>query len=274
MKTQQQLEQEAILSDANPLNRLFPTTAKRNRLAADVENGPTETPGIGRETWDEIAGRYQRRGADLQGRTGPVLDETQANQSREMQMGALGLLQAQAGGWAPSSAAILANRANENAVRAAGQQVTSAKSLGGALATLRHAGEGAGQAMLAGNAANADARAAEISRGQAGYLAGAGAVRAGDIGAATQNAQLAAQQRALNEAGQQSYEAMQRNARYAQQHAGQLAQDTQNQQVADIAAIDAQKQAAERDAVAGFVGTAASVGSGAITAGMRKKGAK
>lgn len=135
-----------------------------------------------------------------------TVDQTQANESRGLSMDALGMLRAQGAGTAPSSAGILANRANENAVRQAGAQVAGARSAGGGIAALRGAGNAAGTAMLAGNAHNADARAAEVSGGQGAYAGGAGAINKQDIGVATTDAQLAAQQRALNEQRQQYFE--------------------------------------------------------------------
>jgi hypothetical protein len=263
---QQKAFDDWYLSDANPINRVLPQTAKRNRLAAVTAEGPQQTRGIGNETWDEVTGRYQQRGADLQHRTGPVLDETQANQSRAMQLGALDMLRRQGSGEAPSAAEVYAQRANQQAVMGAGQAVTGARTMGGALATLRSAGQQAGNAMLAGNAQNAAARAGEISHGQGAFAQGAGTLRGGDITAAGANATLEAQQRARNEAAQQNYESMAAHARTQEMEAGRIAQQTQNQRIADVEAIDAQKQANEQAAVGGFVSNMASVGSGAIAA--------
>lgn len=242
----------------------------QGELGQDIANGPEQTPGIGYESFDDITGRYQRRGADLQHRTGPTLDETQANQSRGMQLNALEMLRRQGSGEAPSAAAIMSQRANQNAVMQTGQQMTGARNVGGALAALRM---GAG-ASLGANAANAAGRAGEVSQGQGAYMGGTTALRGGDINAATQNAQLAAGQRSLNEAAQQNYEGMSRNARYAQQHAGQLAQGTHNQQVQDLAALKAAEKDRERAVAGQMVGTMSSVGQGAISAGTaaaRKK---
>ena len=135
-------------------------------LQTDIQNGPEKYPGIGNESWEDATARYRQRGADLQHRTGPVLDQTQADQARGLQMSGLDMLRRQADGSAPSSAGILADRANQNAVMAAGHQVTGARTAAGGIAALRGAGEAAGASALAGNAQNANARAGEIIRGQ------------------------------------------------------------------------------------------------------------
>ncbi len=160
----------------------------------------------GTEAWDQDVDRARRMGEEGQHRTAVQLDQTQANESRGMEMGALGMLRRQGDGSAPSAAAILSNRANEGAVQAAGQQQTAARGIGARIAATGAAGQQAGQTALAGNAANANLRAGEISHGQGSYAGATGAVQGQDIGAATTNAQLEAQQRAMNEARQQEFE--------------------------------------------------------------------
>jgi hypothetical protein len=156
--------------------------------------------------YDTDVDRARRKGAEGQTRTAVQLDQTQANESRGLEMGALGMLRAQADGSAPSSSAILSQRANQNAVGGAAQQVTAAHGPGGRVAAFGAAGQTAGRSMLAGNAANADVRAGEISKGQGSYTNATGVVNAQDIGAATQNAQYEAAQRAMNEQRQQEFE--------------------------------------------------------------------
>jgi hypothetical protein len=148
--------------------------------------------------------RYRAMGA--QGH-GPVqLDLAHANAAGVNQLNALSQLRRQASGQAASSAEILANRANQNAIAQSGQQVTSAKSTGSALAALRNGAPSAmGQAMAA-NAQNASARAAEISKAQSTYAGSANQTMGQDVAQATTNAQLAAQTRALNEKRQQDFE--------------------------------------------------------------------
>ncbi len=253
------------------LQRNMPSSGLGNDLADQLDlktrigNGAEQFTGIGNESFEDATNRYRQRGEQLQQRTGPVVNEGQANGSRVLEMGALGMLRRQADGSAPSSSAILSQRANQNAIAAAGQQVAGARTTGGGIAALRGAGNTAGNAMLAGNAQNADQRAAEISRGQANYLSGTGAVRGQDIGVATQNAQLAAQQQALNEAGQQHYEGMGVNTRNSAQTLGQQAQGQLNTDKADLRQMEAQKSKQENDNAMQAVGTTMAVGSGGMS---------
>ncbi len=216
----------------------------------------------GETAYDKDIDRDRQMGAAAQGTAPVTLDQTQANESRGLQMGALGLLRAQGDGSAPSSAGILAQRANENAVRQAGAQVAGARSAGGGIAALRGAGNTAGDAMLAGNAHNADARAGEISHGQNAYAGGAGTVNKQDLGAATANAQLAAQQRAVDEQRQQYFERQAYDTRGFQR---QVSNDNtamlHRQQQADRAYRDARSQA-DWDKGKMVVGTVLSGGTG------------
>ncbi len=185
--------------------------------------------------------RYRDKGA--QGQASVNLDQTHTNASRQLQMNALGLLRAQGDGSAPSSAAILSQRANQNAVQSAAMQTAGAKTAGGGIAASRGAGNSAGSAMLAGNAQNANTRLGEISKGQGGYASGTGALMGQDIGEATTSANLEATQNALNEHRQQAYEKMAWDARNAEMNAANQAhnQDTQRQQ-AERAQRDAENQ--------------------------------
>ncbi len=182
---------------------------------ADNAPAPGQTSFGGSESAaDNEIGRYRAMGAVRQ--PAAQLDQTQANESRGLQMNALEMLRAQAEGTAPSSAAILSQRANENAARNAGMAAAGARSTGGAIAASRAAGDMAGQAALSGNAQNANERGAELSHGQASYAGGTGAVNAADIGAATSNAGFEAQQHALDQGRQQGFERLGWNTRNAQ----------------------------------------------------------
>ena len=202
---------------------------------------PNGNPINGTSAADQDVERYRKMGAAAQ--PAAQLDQTQANESRGLQMGALGLLRQQSDGSAPSSAAILSQRANQNAIAQAGQIVAGAKSAGGGIAALRGAGNAAGNSMLAGNAANADARAGEISRGQSAYASSAGALNAGDIGAATTDAQLEAQQHALDQQRRQGFERMAWNTRNAQL----LGQEQGHRQFIDQGAANEAASAAEKN---------------------------
>lgn len=173
----------------------------------------------GTSAFDKDVERARRMGAEGQRRGAPFVDQTQAGQSRELEMNALGMLRAQGAGTAPSAAQTLSQRVNQNAVQNAGQQMTAARGIGSRIASAQGAGQQAGQAMLAGNAANAASRAGEISQGQTAYSASASGARGQDIGYATADAQFEAQQRALNEARQQRFERMGWDTRKTQQQA-------------------------------------------------------
>ncbi len=237
-------------------------------LLDQIESGPKQVTGIGNESWDDAVTGYRDTGAAMQQRAAPVLDQRQADQSRGLQLNALDMLRRQGSGQAPSSADILSQRANQTAVQNAGAQVTGARTAGGGIAALRGAGNAAGNAMLAGNAQNADARAGEISRGQGAFASGAGTAQGQDIHAATTNAQLEAGQRALNEAGQQGYEAMAWNTRNAAQRAGLDAQRGHDANVAALRDIHNQIEKSKTDQLKGAVNFGASAGGALMTGGM------
>ena len=192
--------------------------------------------------------RYRQIGHDETQR-GPVqLDQGPAQQSRGVQMGALGLLRAQANGTAPSSAQILSQRGNQMAGRAAAQRVASARGAGASVGAFGGANDAAATQALASNVQGAQNRAGEISRGQGAFTAGAGAVRGQDLGAATTNAQLDAQNRELAERQQQHYERMafdtknqEMSAANEAMYGDRSAQQAQRRQRSDEAAADWQK---------------------------------
>ena len=213
--------------------------------------------------------RYRQIGHNETQR-GPVqLNQGPAQQSRGLQMGALGLLQAQAGGWAPSSAQILSQRGNENAVRGAGRQVAGARGPGAAVAAFGGANDAASQQALASNVQGAQNRAGEVSRGQGAFTAGAGVMRGQDLGAATTNAQLDAQNRELAERQQQHYERMAFDTKNQEMRAANEAAGQEQQRQADLrrdrsaeAAAGWQKGKELLGAIP-LVGSAAAAGAGA-----------
>lgn len=206
-------------SDPNP---------ERRRRAQDP-NGAWSAVGVNggavvSNQFDQDVDRYRQIGHNETQR-GPVqINQGAANQSRGLQMGALGLLRRQADGSAPSSAAILSQRANENAARNA--STAGARGPGAAVAAFGGAGAQASGQAMAQNAQNAQMRASEVSRGQGAFTAGAGAMRGQDLGAATTNAQLDAQNRELAERQQQHYERMAFDTQNSQMNA---ANDAMNQ---------------------------------------------
>lgn len=206
---------------------------------------------------------YQRdRGARFQ--PTPQLDLAQSNQSRGVQMGALGLLRAQANGTAPSSAQILSQRANQEAGHAAGQSVAGGRGVGASLAAFGGANAASSNAALGANVQGANARAGEISRGQGSFTSGAGDVRRGDIGAAATNAQLEQEQRALNERHQQAAEQLGWDVRnQGMQNAGRYLDLEKGGYLAERKAEEAKEQQKFN-----IVKDAASTVTGGLTLGM------
>jgi hypothetical protein len=202
----------------------------------------------GTSAYDKDVARYRGMGAEGQARQAVQLDQGPANAARARQMGALSLLQNQATGAAPSAAAIMAQRANQNAAQGAASQTAGAKRIGSGIVAANSAGGAAANAMLQANAQNAALRAQEMSQGQNAFSGAATGMRGQDIGAATTNAQLEAQQRALNEKRQQEYEQLGFDTRKTQQ---QAAIDWQKQLAAQANAHARQRMAeqAEDDAV-------------------------
>ncbi len=233
------------------------------------ENPDWATNGYGNEVWhdqmygenayDKSVDAYRERGAKTQ--EAIQLDQGRADESRGLEMNALGMLRAQGNGTAASSAAILAPRVTENAVQQAGQQVTAARGgIGAHIAAQRQASQAAGQQMLAGNAQSANARAQEISTGQNAYTSGAGAVQGQDIGAATTNASLAARQRALDEQHQQANERLAYDTRRTQESARKESARQDQQERERQRANAAARTAADFQKVKDVVGAVASSG--------------
>ncbi len=219
----------------------------------------------GTNAFDQDVNRYRQMGQAGQGRGPVTIDQTQGNESRGLEMGALGMLRRQGSGEAPSASAIMADRANQNAFQGAGQQMTAARGTGNRIAAAQSGAQQAGQTALAGNAANAGARAAEISHGQGAYSGGAGAVRGQDIGVATADAQLAAQQRALNEARQQAMEKRGFDVRNTQQQGADRFARNQAEQELARRKLDEAQSGSDWDRGLNMLSTSAKVGS---TGGM------
>lgn len=189
-------------------------TLNRGFANEEIGQAPDKAWGGGTDPYGADIARYRHLGQPTQA---PIaLDQRNADESRGLQMGALGMMRAQADGSAPSSAGILANRANEDAVRNAGFASTSARSTGAGIVAARTAGEASARGALAANTHNADARMGEISRGQGAYASGAIGAQGQDTGAATANAQLVARQHALDESRQQGFERMAFDTKHAQ----------------------------------------------------------
>ena len=223
-------------------------------------------PGTGPESWDTDVDRARRMGEESHGRLAPQLDQTQAGEARNLQLGGLGLLRMQGEGTADSSAQILSQRANEAAATQAGAAGLG-KHPGSNLATFNRAAPAVGTAALAANARTAHERAGEISRGQAGYAAGTQKAQGQDIQTSLADAQLEAQQRALNEARQQGFERRGWNTRNME---SQTYDRWQAQREADVRRMENErlaKNAATDARNREYVSTGASIVTGGISGG-------
>lgn len=247
--------------------------ADKLALQYSVQNGPQRVDtfgGPGGATWDEEVGHYRDTGAASHDRAAIQLDQTAADQARGLQMGSLGYLANQANGTAPSAAAIMSQRANQQAFQGAATQSAGAKSIGARIAGTHATGSLAGQQALAANAKNAALRAGEISQGTRGYLDAMQGARGQDIAAATTNANLDAQQRAMNEKRQQEYERRAQAARAVQLESGMTAADQHAKEYA--AHRETVRNAAKSNLAAGeaLFGTVTSMGTGMASAGIAK----
>jgi hypothetical protein len=192
---------------------------------------------------DKDVERYRNMGATSQ--AGPQLDQTQANQARGLQMGSLGMLENAARGNAPSQAAIMGQSMGSQTM-GAGLSAASAASggPGSQLAGMRAAITGTTQANQQNAGQLMAMRNKESATDMGAFAHGASGVRGQDISAATTNAQLEGQQRALNEQRQQSFERMAFDTRNAELNA-QMQQRAQRdaEEQAQRAARDAEEAA-------------------------------
>ena len=208
----------------------------------DVVNG-WKKPGT--SAFDKDVERSRLRGA--QGQAAMQLDQGQADESRGMQMGSLGMMGDAARGNAPSRAAAIGTMNTDAGIRAGMAGMAGARGPGASVAAMRNASGQMGQQMGQQNQQVADMRAQEMARAQQGYASATQAARGQDIGAATTNAQLEAQQRLINEQHQQANERIGWDIRNTQM---QGANEFANQQSGDELARRKQAagQAAEDDA--------------------------
>jgi hypothetical protein len=174
----------------------------------------------GTSAWDKDVDRYRKLGADGMNRQGAQLDQTQANESRGLQLGGLSLMNTAAQGDAPSRAVELSRAQNELAARNALRAQGGARGPGAAVAAMNGAQTGAVDRIGQTNGQLTDMRGTEMARNQGELASAANAARGQDLGAATANAQLQAQQRQLNENRQENFERLGYDTRKTQGQAG------------------------------------------------------
>lgn len=214
----------------------------------------------GQNAYDASVDRYHQMAAGAGAQAPVTLDQGQSDQSRGLQMDALGMLRNQATGAAPSAAAIVSQRANEGAANAAARSGVAGHGMGARIASMGATMPAVAQQATTANATNAGNRSAETQAGASAYATGAGQVNAQDVGAATQNAQLDAQQRALAQQREEYFNQMAADTRTAQ---GQN-QDTKNAQIDQMHATGAANAAADDAAEYGAAKQGASMGISAL----------
>ena len=183
-------------------------------LSKDIQQGPAPNDYFGADKWDDAVQRYRDLGARTRG---PVqLDQRQADQTRGLQMGALGTLERAAQGGAPSQAAIGGQLQGQQIQAQNTASLGAARGVGGQIAAARGAGLNMGNQLVGSLAQSTLARAGEANQDRNAFVGAAGGVRGQDIGAATTNAELIAKGRAQDEARQQGFEKMGWNTRNSQ----------------------------------------------------------
>ncbi len=178
-------------------------------------------------TWDDSVARYRSKGAEQQQATRLGIGGLFGHDDRPVQMGSLAQLQTAAQGNAPSRAAILGRAATEDAAQQQLSAQAGARGMGASVAASGAAQAGGAGAMTQATQQALSMRNAEMAEARERFAKGAGAVRGQDIQHATTNAQLEAQQRALNDQRQAAYERMAYDTRLTQMASNQA----QNQSI-------------------------------------------
>ncbi len=188
--------------DAGPKYQFTPGAwgGQGNNIAADG----TETAGTSGAAQD--ANRYAGMAKPTYN-AGPQIDRTQSGETRDLSMGALGLLGQTAAGKTPSAAERLGTQMGQRAQYA--QHSLGASVRGGAMAraaAARNATMNAGTIDAQTRQANAATRAGEMASAREGYLGAASGQRGMDIGLASSQAGLDVGQRSANDQREGYYE--------------------------------------------------------------------
>lgn len=158
---------------------------------------------------DDAVNRYRDLAGWTGSQTAPTIDNRLSMQSRGYQMGALGLLDQQARGNAPSAAEAMAKRNTDAAINAGQSLASSVKGGAGArVAAMRNAQNMTAQTMGQGAQRAEEARANEIARATGQLASTAQGMRQSDMGQAQAQASLEAQQRALNSQDRRFFEGL------------------------------------------------------------------
>lgn len=231
-------------------------------LAMDTAQGAGKNEYFGAEKWDDAVQRYRDLGA--QKREAVQIDQRQADQTRGLQMGALGTLENAAKGNAPSQAAITGQLQRGQILGQNTQALGGARGAAGGITAARQAGGAMGNQLVGSLAQTTMARAGEANQDRNAFVGAAGQVRGQDIGAATTNAELVAKSRAQDEARQQGFERMGWSTRNSQLQANV---ELERQEQAKRAEIEA-RRGREAAMDAETAKTAAGVGSSVVSSSL------
>jgi hypothetical protein len=196
----------------------------------DVVNGWIQP---GTSGADKDVNRYRGLGEAAAQQTGPVIDQAASNETREMYLGSLAGLNRTARGL-DSRAMDLGAQQSIDAANA--QRGMAASVRGGPMARAAASRMAERSAARTGadimNMARAG-QAQEMSNARHQLVQGSTQLRGQDLGLSTSQAQLEAQQRALNEQQQQAYERMGWDTRNADMMAGEETRQREQAQIVE-----------------------------------------
>lgn len=160
--------------------------------------------------------RYQGMGQAAANQAAPGTDYSTANDARGGQADALGMMQQAAMGNAPSQAAIMMSRGNDQAMANTMSLAAGARGAG-AMAGAQQQAMGVNSNMATQNIGNMGAlRAQEMANARGAYMGGATGIRGQDQSQAQYDSGLAMQQRQLGAQQQMGYEGMGQGVAQAQ----------------------------------------------------------
>ena len=246
--------------DASDYNAPAADEYAMNGRGYAIQNGYQQ---MGTSAYDQDVARDRSMGQAGMNRAGVHLNVGQSHSDRLLQMGGLAKLRAGMNGQLPSQAVAQGAVAREGTVRQGTGAITGGAG-GRGVAALQTAAGGMGDQFAQTGADVNAAREAEINRDTTGFLRGALGAHGQDIGEATTQAQLEAQQRALNEARQENFENRGFDVRQQQQ---QAAIDNANL-TADQQRLIKQEQAAYNQNQFNTLMNDAGAGAGMVTGGV------
>ena len=262
-ETPEEAAQRAANEEQNRKNRID-SGGGLGEQAPDYAGGKYGKPGD-TTAYDADVNRAQTMGAASAGRSANQLNQAQADETRGLQMGGLGLLGGAARGQAPSRAAALGASATDASTRSALSGLAGARGPGAAVAAANQAGAASGAQMAQQNAAASQMLAEEMGRARDAYAGAAQATEGQDIGAASKNAQLQAQQNVLNENRQQGFEGRAHDVRNLQGNLDAKQRIRIQEQKRKDTELARQKAATDKDDTKGVIDTGLSLAAAAAS---------